>query len=199
MLRALRWAASHDKSRRIRIAARTALARISAAREATPTTAPAAGRDTVGIVVSVTQPRLTKQVSKQSASLLRSTVRRVLGAKAPNHVRTAPGTGMPSTKELQQQGLRGYSVTPDISKLTQRHRLGGVDVHCEVRLRVTPWSADRKEQWLARHTATVTGSASVPSSTSKEALAASTRSCITAVAEQVTKRRIIPFLAALPP
>jgi hypothetical protein len=127
--------------------------------------------------------------------MMQNTVKQISRDKAPAFVKTAPGTGMPSDSQLKKTGMAGFSVEPKLSRLKLLRKGRQVTVQCEVKVQVFPW-ATKGDRLEMNKTATVTGSGSVTSSSSKGAIADSSQACISAVVTQVTSNQIVPFLAA---
>lgn len=190
---ALKSAARKDRDKKVRASAKTALTKIGQQSAAPPSRS--SGGKRRGILVGVSKPsKLSKRLPRNLASLMQSTVKQVIDEKAPRSVRTAPGTTLPSSESLARSGMMGYSVIPNVSKLSLVKRGPRVLVQCEVKLRLAPWNGVT-EQWQASKTATVTGSGTVSSGKSKSAVSLSSQECIHAVVSQVTASQVVPFLA----
>ncbi len=125
---------------------------------------------------------------------MQSTVKQVIDEKAPRSIKTSKGSKLPSSAILARSGMMGYSVVPNVSKLSLVKRGQRVLVQCEVKLRLSPWDGV-SERWLANKTATVTGAGTVSSGKSKNAVSMSSQECISAVVSQVTASQVVPFLA----
>jgi hypothetical protein len=190
---ALREAARRDKDANVRSSASVALAKSNMGAGDGEQSAQRKAR---GILVGVTLPaNRNRRLNSKTASLLQSTIREVIRDKAPSSVQNAPGTGMPSSQQLQRSRRAGYSVVPDVSKLKLIRRGRGVIVQCEVKMRLSPWAGEG-EKWVAETTATVTGSGTVTSGSSSRAVSDSSQQCITAVVTQVVANQVVPFLVA---
>jgi hypothetical protein len=190
-LAALKKASVKDRDAKVRSSAKIALTKA----DLNETTPSKKGR-AKGVLVEVATPtKLSKRLPSKTASMMRSTVKKIIQDKAPSFVKTAPGTGMPSSSQLRKSGLAGFSVHPKLSKLKLVRSGRRVTVECKVEMRVQPW-ATKGENLAINKTATVTGSGSVTSSGSNKAIADSSQACISAVVTQVTSNQIVPFLAA---
>jgi hypothetical protein len=190
-LRALTKASEKDRDSKVRSSAKVALAKAGMGQ--TPTSGRTRAR---GVLVNVVTPKnLSKRLPKRTASMMQNTVKTIIREKAPKFVKTAPGTGMPSDSQLKKSGMAGFSVEPKLSKLKLLRSGRRVTVQCEVKMQVLPW-ATAGQNLAINNTATVTGSGSVTSSSSKGAIADSSQACISAVVTQVTSNQIVPFLAA---
>ena len=189
-LAALKKASKQDRDSKVRSAAKIALTKASL------DSARPSGKRAKGVLVEVSAPtRISKRLPTKTASMMRSTVKKIIKDKAPSFVKNAPGTGMPSSSQLAKKGLAGFSVQPKLSKLKLVRSGRRVTVQCKVEMRVQPWAV-KGEKLAINKTATVTGSGSVTSSSSNKAIADSSQACISAVVTQVTSNQIVPFLAA---
>lgn len=190
-LRALAKASKKDRDPKVRASAKVALTKAGMG------SAPSKGRSRArGVLVAVVAPKnLSKRLPKKTASMMQNTVKTIIREKAPSFVKTAPGTGMPSDSQLKKSGMAGFSVEPKLSRLKLLRAGRRVTVQCEVKMQVLPW-ATKGQNLAINKTATVTGSGSVTSSSSKGAIADSSQACISAVVTQVTSNQIVPFLAA---
>lgn len=187
-LAVLREAAARDRDKNVRASARVALSKSDHSETAS-------GGKTRGVLVEVSAPTVSKRLPARTASLMQNTVKQVLRDKAPSRVRSAPGTGMPSDKQLKQKGLAGYSILPAISALKMIRKGRLVTVRCEVQIRLSPW-ADAGQKLQIEQSALVSGSGTVTSGSSKRAVADSSEQCLTAVIAQVTSNQVVPYLTA---
>jgi hypothetical protein len=189
-LAALKKASTKDRDSKVRSSAKIALTKANL--DATPSSKSRAK----GVFFNDTATtEISKRLPTKTASMMRSTVRKIINDKAPSFVKNAPGTGMPSSSQLKKSGLAGFSVQPKLSKLKLVRSGRRVTVQCKVEMRVQPWAV-KGENLAVNKTATVTGSGSVTSSSSNKAIADSSQACISAVVTQVTSNQIVPFLAA---
>jgi hypothetical protein len=182
----LKSSAANDRDSKVRDSAKVALVKAGMSGERKR-------RRGAGVLVAVSSPK--KTTSPKSVSIMQKTIKKVIKAKAPSYVRTAPGTGMPSSAQLKRSGVASFSVEPNVSKIKLTRRGSQVVVRCEVRVRLFPWAA-RGESIAVNKTATVTGAGSVTSGSSKSSIASSSDACIEAVVSQVTSNQIVPFLVA---
>lgn len=190
-LSALTIASKRDRDSKVRGSAKVALAK--AGLGPTPTEGRSRAR---GVLVEVVAPtNISKRLPKTTASMMKNTVRKTIRDKAPSFVKNTPGTGMPSDSQLKKTGMAGFSVEPKLSRLKLLRAGRRVTVQCEVKMQVLPWAVKGANLSINK-TATVTGSGSVTSSSSKGAIADSSQACINAVVTQVTSNQIVPFLAA---
>ncbi len=191
VLAALRHASKRDRDSKVRASAKVALAKS----ELSPTQSPR-GRKSKGIMVGVAAPaKVSSRLPKQTAALLQSRVKQVIKEKSPRSVRTAPGTGMPSSSQLKRSGMAGYSVVPNISKLKLKRKGKKTFVTCEIQMKLQPWEGAGGKLGVQK-SATVTGSGTVTSGSSKRAISDSSQACIEAVVTQVTANQVVPFLVA---
>ncbi len=191
VLAALSKASKSDRDAKVRASAKVALAKS----ELSPA-AGSSGRKSKGIMVGVAAPKkVSSRLPRQTAALLQSRVKQVIQETSPRSVRTAPGTGMPSSKQLKRSGMAGYSVVPNISKLKLKRKGSKTFVTCEIQMRLQPW-AGAGGNLAVQKSATVTGSGTVSSGSSKRAIADSSQACIEAVVTQVTANQVVPFLVA---
>ncbi len=189
---ALTRARKKDRDSKVRSSAKVALAK----GELGATPRPRQQSQKRGIMVGVVAPKnVSRRLPKQTAALLQSQVKQVIKKQAPRSVHTTPGTGMPASSQLASRGLTGYLVSPNISKLKLRRRGAQVLVTCEIKMRLAPW-AGAGDRLQIQKTATVTGSGTVSSGSSKQAIALSSQACIEAVVTQVTANQVVPFLTA---
>lgn len=192
VLSALKKASRKDRDSKVRSSAKVALAKSKLG--APP--AAAGSSKSKGIMVGVTAPtKVSKRLPRKTAALLQSRVKQVISEESPRSVRTAPGTGMPSSSQLKRSGMAGYSVVPNISKLKLKRKGRQVFVTCEIKMRLSPW-AGAGGTLSVEKSATVTGSGTVSSGSSKKAISASSQQCIDAVVTQVTANQVVPFLVA---
>lgn len=188
---ALKKASIKDRDAKVRTSAKVALTKASMGNAAA-----SSKTRTKGVLVAVATPKkLSRRLPRKTASMMQKAVRKTIRDKAPSFVKTAPGTTMPSSSQLKKSGMAGFSVEPNLSKLKLVRSGRRVTVQCEVKMRVMPW-ATKGESLAINNSATVTGSASVTSSNSSQAIADSSQACISAVVTQVTSNQIVPFLAA---
>ena len=191
---ALKNAATKDKDRKVRSSAKTALAKVGQGASASPAPRRRGGKRK-GILVGISKPvNLSKRLPRNIASIMQTTVKQVIDEKAPRSIKTSKGSKLPSSAILARSGMMGYSVVPNVSKLSLVKRGQRVLIQCEVKLRLSPWDGV-SERWLANKTATVTGAGTVSSGKSKNAVSMSSQECISAVVGQVTASQVVPFLA----
>ena len=196
-LASLRTAAKKDRSKAVRATAKVALSKAGSGSPTELSKSSSSKRGKArGVLVGVAIPKnLSRRLPKNTANLLQSSVKRMIRESAPSFVKTAPGTGMPSSQQLRKSNMAGFSVVPNISKLKLIRKGKRTMVHCEIKMRLAPWAGEA-EQWVANRTATVTGSGTVLSGSSKGDIKASSESCIAAVVKQVTTNQVVPFLVA---
>lgn len=192
VLSALKKTVKKDRDSKVRSSAKVALAK-SKLGIAPPS---ASSKKSKGIMVGVTAPtRVSRRLPRKTAALLQRRVKQVISEQSPRSVRTAPGTGMPSSSQLKRSGMAGYSVAPNISKLQLKKKGRLVYVTCEIKMRLSPWAGAGARLAIDK-SATVTGSGTVKSGSSKKAISDSSQQCIDAVVTQVTANQVVPFLVA---
>ncbi len=189
---ALTRARKKDRDSKVRSSAKVALAK----GELGAAPSPGQRSKKKGILVGVVAPKnVSRRLPKQTASLLQRQVKQVIQKEAPRSVHMTPGAEMPSQTQLASRGLAGYLVSPNISKLKLRRKGAQVLVTCEIKMQLAPW-AGAGDRLQIQKTATVTGSGTVSSGTSKRAILLSSQACIEAVVTQVTANQVVPFLTA---
>ena len=190
VIAALQKASKSDRDSKVRSSAKVALAKAELDADV-----PATGTSkSKGIMVGVTAPdNVSSRLPKHTAALLQSRVKQVINEKSPRSVRTAPGTGMPSSLQLKRSGMAGYSVTPNISMLKLKRKGRQTFVTCEIKMKLSPW-AGAGGSLNVEKSATVTGSGTVSSGSSKQQISDSSDACIEAVVTQVTANQVVPFL-----
>ncbi len=192
VLSALRRVSRSDRDANVRSSANVAIAKA----KLDPGMAAARRPRSKGIMVGVSAPaNVSRRLPRRTAALLQQRVKQVISEKSPGSVRTAPGTGMPSTSQLKRSGMDGYSVVPNVSKLKLKRRGRLVYVSCEIIMRLSPWEGAGGKLQVEK-TATVKGSGKIRSGTSKQAISDASEVCIEAVVRQVTENQVVPFLVA---
>lgn len=192
VLTALKKVSKKDRDAKVRSSAKVAMAKA----DLSPSKRPTDRRKSRGILVGVSAPsKVSRRLPKKTAAFLQSRVKQVIAEKSPSSVRTAPGTGMPSSKQLKRSGMAGYSIVPNVSKLKLKRKGRSVYVSCEIIMRLSPWEGAGAKLQVEK-SATVKGSGSIRSGSSKKAISESSEACIDAVVTQVTANQVVPFLAA---
>lgn len=175
---ALKAASTGDRDSKVRAAATTAL------------TAAA------GPAVLIHVEPATDQ-TKRAAAALSSTTASVRGAIGkPGYVTSWPG-GPPTQAQLAARGAKAFVVASSVTAVAVTRRGAGNQIACTVQVRVAPWSGRDvagSERWVADKAAAATGSATVVASTSPRATEIAIGDCVAAVAEELTGKKIVPFL-----
>lgn len=187
-LDALRGAAK-DKDKRVRKAAEKTL---DALESILATKAPK-------VFVNVDAPTdKTKKAGSDAVSALARVVRaEVTRASKKAYAVEWPGD-LPTGDELDQYGTQAFLIAASVSKLTMTTRNGRVEIACTVEIRVGPWAgSDGKERWAAGQTGKATGSGKATTGTSSRAQATGVVDCVSAVGEQLTSDKVVPFIKGL--
>ena len=102
-LAALKKASKKDRDKKVRSSAKIALTKAGMG-STTPS-----GTRAKGVLVEVAVPtKMSKRLPSKTASMMRSTVKKIIKDKAPSFVKNAPGTGMPSSSQLKKSGMAGF-------------------------------------------------------------------------------------------
>ena len=139
----------------------------------------------------------TKKAGSDAISALARVVRAEVTRAAKSYAVEWPGD-LPTGDELDQYGTQAFLVAASVSKLTMTSKNGRIEVACTVEIRVGPWAgSDGKERWSAGQTGKATGSGKATTGTSSRARATGVVDCVSAVGEQLTSDKVIPFIKGL--
>jgi HEAT repeat protein len=186
-LAALRGAAK-DKDKKVRKAAEKTLDALEAI---LATKAPK-------VFVNIDPPvDRTKKAGADAVSALARAVRAEVTRGSKEYAVEWPGD-LPTGDELDQYGTQAFIVAASVSKLTMTTRNGRVEIACTIEIRVGPWTgSDGKEKWSAGQTGKATGSGKATTGTSTRAQSTGVVDCVSAVAEQLTSDKVVPFIKGL--
>lgn len=186
-LDALAHAAKGDRAAKVRAAAEKALTSLAALRTA-PT---GAGGPAVFVNVGGATD-LTKKAPRDAETKLASMVKGVV--KRGTYEVDWPG-GLPTQRDLERGGTRGFYVAATVAMLTVTTRGSRSEIACTVSIRVAPWSGtDGAEKWEASKAASASGSGKVVTGSADRAIADGMRDCVLAVGEEVALRQVVPFI-----
>jgi hypothetical protein len=105
-----------------------------------------------------------------------------------------PG-GVPSKSDLATSHSKAFIVVATVTKLTVKKKANDAEVACSVAIRVSPWTGrDGNEMWEANKSASATGSATISTSSEASEILAGSSDCLDALAEDLARRQIVPFL-----
>lgn len=110
---------------------------------------------------------------------------------------TWPG-GPPSAAQLAASHARGFMIASTVKKIAVRKLSAQAEVSCTVAIQVAPWEgSDGHERWEAHQSASASGSAKAMTANNDREIQSGVRDCVEAVAEDVTARKVMPFLKQL--
>lgn len=119
------------------------------------------------------------------------------GVERTGYATSWPG-GLPTQTELASSHARAFIVASTVKKIEFSKVSRQTQISCKVEIRVAPWSGvDGGEKWEANRAASASGSGKATTGNSDREIAGGVRDCLETVAEDVTKRRILPFLKRL--
>jgi len=187
---ALERAARRDRRSKVRRLARRTLTQWESLRES-----PVRTLSEVFVAIDTASDR-SRRVSSRDLRALDGTLRTAIRQGAPRYRYGMRADGLPSRAELQRARAAGFYVKATVSDVRARRSGGGVEVACAVEVRVSSWEgADQRLRLRAGEFASATGRGKVVGGSSRTGVARSTRDCVLAVTESVTKRQVLPFLA----
>ena len=111
---------------------------------------------------------------------------------------TWPNGGLPSSAELSSSRSRAFIVAPAVKKIEVQKQGSQTQIACTLVVRVAPWGGkDGGERWEANRAASASGSAKATTGLRDRDIENGKRDCLEAVADDVTSRQIVPFIAHL--
>lgn len=183
--------AKTDRDPKVRDAAGKALDRINDLEQATA----GGGGPTVFVNVGGATD-LTHKGPRDLEKKLAGTVRDVV---KHDYAVDWPGSGgLPTHGDLAKSGTHAFYVGATVAILDIAHKGGHAEIACTVSIRVAPWDGtDGAEKWEASKAASASGSGKATTGGSDSAVADGIRDCVLAVAEEVTARKVVPFVKQL--
>lgn len=192
-LGALENAAQKDIDQKVRDTAARVLKALSELRTKRK---PARGdRPEVFVNVDGTQDQ-SKQLPSGAGDRLTRIVKQRIEGKG--YATTWPNGGLPSSAELSSSRSRAFIITPAVKKIEVQKQGTQTQIACTLVVRVAPWSGkDGGERWEANRAASASGSAKATTGLRDRDIENGKRDCLEAVADDVTSRQIVPFIAHL--
>jgi hypothetical protein len=131
------------------------------------------------VFVAVGTPSATGSLPAKTASKeMQSAMRRALRDAAPDFGQATKADGLPTGAELRKARSSGFYVNASVQNIETAKARGGVEVHCQVGMRVNAWNGTDEEERLREHeTASALGNGRVK-----------------AVVEQLTVKQVVPFI-----
>ncbi len=190
-LAALEHAAKTDRDAKVRDAAGKAFTQLSSLKTEPTSAGPDVFVD-VGGARDLTHKGPT-DLEKRLAGVVRSVV------KHSNYAVDWPGsTALPTHSDLSRAGTRAFYVGATVPSVEITKRGNRTDISCSVAIRVAPWDgSDGAEKWEASKAASATGNGTAETGGSDNAIADGIRDCVLAVAEEVSARKVVPFIKRL--
>lgn len=192
-LDALADAAAHDPDLKVRATAERAqqdLARLRRRKK------PPRQTDKPGVFINIDNTTDQSRLAPSDAGeRLTQIVKR--SVERTGYATSWPG-GLPTQTELSSSHARAFIVASTVKKIEFSRVSRQTQISCKVEIRVAPWGGvDGGEKWEANKSAYASGSAKAMTGNSDSEIASGVRDCLEAVAEDVTTRRILPFLKRL--
>jgi len=193
-LGALENAAQKDIDQKVRDTAAHVLKALSELR--TKRAKPARGdKPEVFVNVDGTQDQ-SKQLPSGAGDRLTKIVKSRIEGKG--YATTWPSGGLPSVAELSSSRSRGFIVAAAVKKIEVSKQGTQTQIACTLVVRVAPWTGkDGGERWEANRAASASGSAKATTGLRDRDIENGKRDCLEAVADDVTSRQIVPFIAHL--
>jgi hypothetical protein len=198
-LEALEKASQYDPDAKVRDTATKALKALSGLRHKTAAK-PANATPTKGDKPPVfVQVDATMDQSKKAPSDAGDRITRIMksGVESKGYATSWPG-GNPTSADLSAGKSRGFIVATTVKKVEVTAAGHQMQIACTVAVRIAPWDGtDGGEKWEANKAASASGSAKAMTGTKERDIASGMRDCLEAVAEDVTRRQVLPFLKRL--
>ena len=187
-------AASYDKSRRVRRNASKSLRRIKRLPPARGAERARYARGSVFIHVGMPSDRTRGLPGRAKADLQRA-VERALRSRAPKYRIATNQRSLPTKSQLAASRALGFYVGAQVARLDVRRMGNKAEIRCSVSVRVSPWEGrGGAERMVADRSASASGSARVVGPASRRGISGSKADCVVAVAEEITRRQVVPFL-----
>jgi hypothetical protein len=196
-LAALGRAARSDRDAKVKDSAAKSLKKLSAQRTTRPITTPTTGGgDKPAVFVNIDPA--TDQSKKAPDGAPERVVKIVKRSiEKTGYATTWPG-GLPTSAELTSNRSRAYIVASTVKNIEITKQGRSATIACTVAIRVAPWTGkDGGEKWEANKAASASGSAKAQTGTSQRDVTMGVHDCLEAVAEDVTKRQVVPFIKRL--
>jgi hypothetical protein len=192
---ALDHASKNDKDTKVRSTAAKALEGLAAIVDAQK---PTKGSSTAKVAVFV-NVETASDLTKKAAAATPGLTKIVRGAvKQKGYVVEWPGGTAPTQKQLSDSGATGFIVGATVKAIDITAKGNKMQVDCTVAIRIAPWTGtDGDEKWEANRAASASGSAQATTATGDRAVAGGIKSCIEAVGEEITAKRVVPFIKKL--
>jgi len=192
-LGALETAAQKDIDQKVRDTAAHVLKALSELRTKRKPTS--GSKPEVFVNVDGTQDQ-SKQLPSGAGDRLTKIVKSRIEGKG--YATTWPNGGLPSSAELSSSRSRAFIVAPAVKKIEVSKQGGQTQIACTLVVRVAPWTGkDGGEHWEANRAASASGSAKATTGLRDRDIENGKRDCLEAVADDVTSRQIVPFIAHL--
>ncbi len=187
-LSALEGAAANDRSADVSAAAANTLRRVRRYRRLIP-------RHKPGPPVFVNIDRTidqSKHLTKNSAARLNRIVKR--NVERTGYATSWPG-GLPTSADLASSRSRAFIVASTVKRITITKVGSRTQIGCTFSIRIAPWMGrDGGERWEANRAASASGSAKATTGSRPRDVSHGVYDCLEAVAEDLTSRRVVPFL-----
>jgi len=109
-----------------------------------------------------------------------------------------PNGGQPTSAELSSSRSRAFIVASTVKKIDVQKSGSQTQIACTLVVRVAPWTGkDGGERWEANRAASASGSAKATTGLRDRDIQNGMRDCLEAVADDVTSRQVVPFIAHL--
>lgn len=191
---ALERAARRDKNAKVKETAARTL-RVLARLRKPPPSSPSRGNRPAVFVNIDTATDQSRRAPKDARDRVAKVVRRSI--ERTGYSTSWPG-GLPTSKELSSSRSQAYIVASTVKKIDVKRGPRQTTIACTVAIRVAPWGGkDGGEKWEANRAASASGSAKAMTGTSPRDITSGMRDCLEAVAEDVTRRQVVPFLRRL--
>src|SRR5690606_14075996 len=134
-----------------------------------------------------------RQVARASRTNVEQAVRRALAAGRLHGTISRPSEGLPTGSTLRRTRQRGFHVATVVDRVAARRRGRVVHVSCGVTGQVTGWAgADHGVRLNAEGSAAARGRGQAVGPARHRAR--TILECVTAVAEEVVARQVVPYL-----
>jgi hypothetical protein len=193
---ALEKAAGADRDQGVRDTAATALKELTPFRKKKAAAEVAAKSDKPEVFVNIDATTdHSKMLPAEAGARLMNVVKK--SVERTGYATAWPG-GLPTSAELASSHSRAFIVASTVQKIAITKTGRQTEIACTVEIRIAPWSGkDGGERWEANTAASASGSAKAMTGNADREVNGGVRDCLEAVAEDVTSRRVLPFLKQL--
>jgi hypothetical protein len=148
------------------------------------------------VFIAVGTPSATGGLPAKTASKeMQSAMRRALRDAAPDFGQGTTAEGLPTAADLRKARSSGFYVNAAVQDIQTVKARGGVEVRCQVGMRVNVWNgSDGEERLRENETASALGNGRVRTASTQSAMANASRDCVNAVVEQLTTKQVVPFI-----